>query len=73
MWRMTAPTRSCRKITAAVAAAILETGLARKASASFGGACCRKRGEVATAIVTVRQKKIWARQPWATEIGVGRR
>src|SRR5262249_7993875 len=70
VWRMTAPITSCRKIAAAVARVIRATGFREKAARRSAGVVSAQRGEVTTAIATVRQKKICARQAWQTEIQV---
>ncbi len=67
VWRMTAPTTSCRKTSETVATA------ARPTRFDPAGAASLQRGEVTTARATVSPKNVCARHACATEIGVGRR
>ncbi len=71
VWRMTAPITSWRKITAAVAEEIRARELRENAARRSAGLASAQRGEVTTAIATVRQKKVWARHACATETEVG--
>ena len=69
MWRITAPIRSCRyTITAAASAAPRRP----RTSAAPDGAASHSR-DVEYASAMTMQKKVCARQAWATETGVGSR